>query len=111
MGRSKRTEEVRAAILASMGEGATDTWAFQAAGISSTTFYDWVRGDAGFASEIKRVRAVYYLSRLKVLQKSTAWQAVAWELERRAPEEFALDAAIERALRRFGLIEGEAVGE
>lgn len=107
MGQSKRTAERREQILGWMAEGATDAWAFRAAGICSTTFYDWVRSDEEFAAEIKRVRAEYYLSRLKVLQKSTAWQAVAWELERRVPEEFALDSAIERVLRRFGLIEGE----
>jgi len=107
MAHSKRTDECRAGVVAAIGEGATDGWACQAAGISTSTFYDWLRSDEGFASEVKQARALYFLSRLKVLQKSTAWQAVAWELERRAPEEFALDTAIERALRRFGLIEGE----
>lgn len=58
MGRpTKRTDAARKAIIEAVEKGASDRAAYGAAGISESTFYDWVRDDAGFSEALTHARA------------------------------------------------------
>lgn len=58
MGRpTVRTPKVRKAIEESIEKGASDKAAFLSAGISESTFYDWVRDDPEFSEAIAQARA------------------------------------------------------
>lgn len=58
MGRpTKRTPKVRAAILEAVEEGASDTAAALAAGISRSTYYDWIGDDEEFSDAVSQARA------------------------------------------------------
>ena len=61
------------------------------AGISQDTFGRWRKQSADFAEEVKKAEAEAIARNVTVIQKAagTSWQAAAWWLERRHPNDFA----------------------
>jgi hypothetical protein len=61
------------------------------AGISEDTFARWRKQSADFAEAVKSAEAEAIARNVTVIQKAagTSWQAAAWWLERRYPNEFA----------------------
>jgi len=91
-----RQKEQLAIILEEMaGKGNNITVACKAAGISYETFYEWER-QSDKTDIIKKARQGMYAKRkihaedciLKAMDSH--WQAAAWHLERRHPDEYAL---------------------
>ena len=61
------------------------------AGISQDTFARWRKRSADFAEEVKKAEAEAIARNVTLIQKAagTSWQAAAWWLERRHPQDFA----------------------
>lgn len=108
--RLKLTKERQAAITNAIEAGCTFKLAAQAAGISETTLYNWLKkGEEGaapiyreFLKEIKKAEATQAAKLLATIegQASRDWKAAAWILERRhgyaSPQALAI---IEKARR------------
>lgn len=106
---SKMTDEIRAAILTSLEAGAPMWMAAEAAGVSANTVNEWVRRGTGeddrtpssryvsFAQEVAKMQAAAGLKAVAVVRGAMdkSWQAAAWFLERRFPDEFALKTRTE----------------
>ena len=91
---TKYTPETTKRILDSIRAGARLRIAAQAAGISESTFFNWKNQHPDFADAIEQAQAescVFYLGIIQEAAKTT-WQAAAWFLERRFPEDFARPA-------------------
>lgn len=96
--KTKLTPEVQAAIVQALGVGATREHAYQYAGISHETFYNWMeKGEAGkppyveFFDAVKNTEAkavVGWLAHIETAARAGNWQAAAWKLERRYPKMF-----------------------
>jgi transposase-like protein len=103
--RTKLTNEVKGQIVATISMGLTDKDACVVAGISEVTFYEWLnRGRnkegyngrkwapvyATFANEVERARVANKVHHVRNIYRAseTQWQASAWMLERRFPEEY-----------------------
>ena len=87
----KDTPEVRARILEALRVGATYRAACEYAGVSDDSLARWRAADAGFAEALKSACAQAYMRNLGIIQKAATkmWQAAAWWLERKFPEEWA----------------------
>lgn len=61
------------------------------AGISEDTFARWRKQSSDFAEAVKSAEAEAIARNVTVIQKAagTSWQAAAWWLERRYPQDFA----------------------
>lgn len=101
---SVRTEENSALIVGAVKDGLPYRLACQVAGISEDTFKRWRDDDADFAEAIKKAETKAAREACAHITKNEAWQARAWYLERRFPEEFGLPQAIERALIKLGFV-------
>jgi hypothetical protein len=99
---SKFTEPVRAAILESVRNGAPRGVAAAAAGIAGFTLRRWLaegkrqkRGAfRAFLCDLKKAEAEAVIERVKVITAAGdrgSWQAAAWWLERRHPQEWGVD--------------------
>ena len=99
MGRpTKLTVELQQVIVTFMGAGAYIETAAAAAGISKVTLYDWLRRGsedeepfATFLNAVEKAASEADLRDLKTIRQSAAagvWQASAWRLERRHPEQW-----------------------
>ncbi len=90
---NKRTPECRAMLEEAIGVyGLTDKAAYEYAGISYETFYDWLKTDAEFSESIHRARAKFKAIRAAGIIKAAQqgdWKADAWMLSHRFPEEYA----------------------
>lgn len=75
-----------------MSNGSNRTDAVALAGISYETFTVWMRERPEFAESIKKAEAVCKQRNITIVQKAavTTWQAAAWWLERKHPNEFGL---------------------
>lgn len=100
----KRTPENRASILESLSEGLAYVHACNYAGISVDTFDRWRKDDADFADDVKKAEAEFVKRAFGKITIADAWQAQAWQLERRFPTEYGLPQAIERALLKLGFV-------
>jgi len=101
--KTKLTPEVQKRIVESVRLGAPYCLAAQSGGIGESTLYDWMeRGEKGerreqkdiyveFAKAIKEAESACFNAMLGRIQlaASTSWQAAAWLLERRYPQQFA----------------------
>ena len=107
MGRpTKLTEEVQAAIVESIKRGCTFKAAALAAGIAEGTFFKWMkRGEQAkkgrffeFRQAIKKAEAEavsFAVSCIFQQVKKGNWQAAAWWLERRYPEDWGKKERVE----------------
>lgn len=104
-----RTPETRDKLCQAIELGATYKLACQYAGISEATFYAWKADDLEFLEAINKAEgkgAVSHLARIKQASTDGNWQASAWILERRYPDEYGrrvIDANIkgELTIRTF----------
>lgn len=72
-------------------EGVPLKWAYRAAGIGHTTFYEWQEKHPEFAEAVEEARARAIANRVGRINKAAkegTWQADAWYLERQDPDEF-----------------------
>jgi transposase len=87
----KVTPEVTKKIINAILMGATYELAAGYAGIGTTTFYKEKANNAEFAEAIKAAEgaaAVGWLAKIEQAANDGTWQAAAWKLERRYPQEY-----------------------
>lgn len=86
----KYSEEIVNEIVGYVKEGLMYKDAYELAGISETTFYEWKKKYKEFAEALKKAEPHLKRKNLMLIQKHAdkTWQASAWILERRFPEEF-----------------------
>lgn len=105
---SKRTPERQTAILNSLRVGNTRRAAAAAAEIDHATFYRWLDDDATLRDAVEKAEADAEQRFLGNIAKAAAegtWQAAAWWLERRRPEEYRKREGVELTGRDGGPIE------
>jgi hypothetical protein len=91
MARTKRTPTARERIIEALKLGATHQRACAAAGIKKTTFYDWLARDPDFSEAVNAAEWYAAEQALRAIRRAAregTWQAGAWLLERRYPEEY-----------------------
>ena len=95
--RTKLTPELQQRLVQALRVGCTHRTACQCAGITYSTFYDWLRrGEAGntrytqFSHAIKRAEVEAMMRALAQINTAMAtdWRAAAWLLERSYPHEY-----------------------
>lgn len=89
--KTKYTPETVGKIVQAIKLGATYKLACGYAGISHDTFYTWMSTKPEFSETIKEAEgagAVELLARIKKEAAEGTWQAAAWILERRHPEDY-----------------------
>jgi hypothetical protein len=94
---NKLTPDIREAVVTVLRAGNTRKAAAAYAGVDETTFYRWVDRDATFASAVRKAEADAQVRNVALIQRAaeSTWQAAAWWLERRFPEDFALRHTID----------------
>jgi len=88
---TKYTPEAVKKITDAIQLGATHELACKYAGISEDSLARWQARYADFAAAIKEAEgsgAVGWLLRIEAAAKNGSWQAAAWKLERRYPEQY-----------------------
>ena len=104
MGRpSKYTPEAVARIVEALELGATYEHAAAYGGITYQTFCNWRDEYLEFFEAIKaaEARAVYgWLEKIERAAEPGNWQAAAWKLERRHPEQWGRREKVELSTRR-----------
>jgi hypothetical protein len=89
--KSKYTPEVVEHILEAIRMGATYELAAQYAGIGYSTFRDWMTSKVAFSEAVKEAEGkavVGWLAKIEKAASDGTWQAAAWKLERRYPEQY-----------------------
>jgi len=120
----KRTPEVERRLLEALRVGSTFRLAAAYAGIDHATLYRWLEKDATLATRIKEAEGAAVVGWLAKIEKAASdgnWQAAAWKLERRYPEDFGrrerldvridIEERVRDMARSLGLDEDEAVIE
>lgn len=87
----KRTTKTVNIILNAVKEGLTQREASVLAGISEDTLSLWKK-DSDFSEQIRQKQIENKLRHIKVINEAskTHWQASAWYLERKYPDEYSL---------------------
>jgi hypothetical protein len=119
----KLTPEVRQRLLDALRKGSTRKAAAESAGIGYSTFRGWLAAgrsepEAGLSAllaDIKRAEAEAVVAAVDIIGKAAAggaWQAAAWWLERRYPEDWGQQRDTIRQLVRLNkeLLDRLAVG-
>ena len=92
MGRpSKLNDETETKLLQAIQLGSTHAMACAYAGIGERTFYDWMSRNVQFKQKIKEAEAkgaVTWLAKIEKAATDGSWQAAAWKLERRYPNDY-----------------------
>jgi hypothetical protein len=88
--RSKYTPELVRQICEILAEGNPRRTACVLAGVSEETFYTWLRAKPEFSEAIKKAEEEAIRRNVGIVQSAARehWQAAAWWLERKAPDEF-----------------------
>lgn len=124
--RTKYTPDTVDAICKAIREGSTQHDAAVMAGVSTATFHEWYNGKPEFMEAIEKAHADFKQKNVTAIRaagirvdKSGAlagsWQANAWLLERKYPEEFGqrmtlkLDPEQYEVLKRHGLTPRQAM--
>lgn len=117
---SKYTPETVKRIVEAIRLGATFTLACKYAGIDYSTFARWLHTKREFCEAIKEAEgraAVRWLTKIEQAASAGNWQAAAWKLERRYPQEYGrrllvdVEQRIRRAAEEAGLDPDAAVAE
>lgn len=90
MGRKSKFDDVQEELLAHLRVGHTDKDACTLAGISTETFYTWLKDIPDFSDTVKKARMVAKDQCVKIVRRAAlrSWPAAAWYLERRFREEY-----------------------
>lgn len=94
---TKLNEETINDLTLCITQGMTNKDACTVAGIATSTFYGWINDPSNelekeLADRVERARVVRKMQLLQTIfdaAENGCWQAAAWYLERRYPEEFA----------------------
>lgn len=93
MGRkSKLTPELQADIIKCIEAQQSYTSTCHYCGISTDSFTTWMKNKPAFSAAVKKAESKVRISHMKEIKEAgkKQWQALAWLLERRWPDEFAL---------------------
>jgi transposase len=88
---TKYTPETAKKIVDAIRVGATFNLACAYGGISEDTFANWRQRYSDFADAVKEAEGVAAVKWLAVIDKAAqegAWQAAAWKLERKYPQQY-----------------------
>lgn len=88
---TKYTPDVVERICEAISMGATYELAAGYGGISYDTFNDWRQSKSQFSDLVKEAEgkaAVGWLKKIESAADDGAWQAAAWKLERRYPQDY-----------------------
>lgn len=88
---TKYNDQTVSAVVQAIGMGATYELAAQYAGISYETFNTWQKQKPQFSEAVKKAEgeaAVKWLAKIEKAASDGSWQAAAWKLERRYPEQY-----------------------
>ena len=88
---SKKTDEAVQRIIELLAAGNYRRVAFTNAGISKETFLRWLREDHDFRAAVEKAEGAADALHLANIQRAAidgTWQASAWYLERKHPEEW-----------------------
>ena len=89
--RPKYRPEVVQRICQAVALGATYELACRYGGITRETLNQWRKGKPDFSDALQRAEgeaAVGWLAKIEQAAAAGAWQAAAWKLERRYPEDY-----------------------
>lgn len=89
--KTKYTPETIERLTQAIKLGASYDLACKYAGITFQTFNEWRKEKAEFSERVKEAEgmaAVGWLAKIEKAASNGAWQAAAWKLERRYPEEY-----------------------
>lgn len=89
--RTKFTPETVDKLTQAIRLGATYQLACDYAGIGVSTFHDWLNAKPEFSQAIKEAEgkaAVLWLGKIEQAASDGNWQAAAWKLERRYPQDY-----------------------
>lgn len=86
----------RERIIEALRLGSTRKAAYESAGVSEVTFYDWLKHENGFKSEVLKAEAHCENRCTTAVQSFVGkdWKAAAWWLERRRKEDYAQRAEL-----------------
>lgn len=88
---TKFTDAVKSSLLALLAEGNTRRAAANVCGIEESTLKSYIRRNASFASEVKKAEDKAETVHVANIARSAAsgqWQASAWWLERKRPDDW-----------------------
>lgn len=89
--KTKYTPDTVQRITEAIRLGATYELACGYAGIGVTTFHDWLNAKPEFSQAIKEAEgkgAIGWLAKIEKAASEGTWQAAAWKLERRYPQQY-----------------------
>lgn len=97
MPKPKLTTELAKEFTALVASGATNADACRYIGVDESTFYRWLKNPKTEAerqlcndlNKAEMKRKLWHLNRIQQASTDGAWQASAWYLERRYPQEYA----------------------
>jgi hypothetical protein len=113
---SKRTPEREARLLEALRAGNTRRAACHYAGISDEALARWLRASVDFVDAVKKAESdaeVRMVAQIARAAQDGTWQAAAWWLERRRPDDYArrerldLEIYVRQRARELGLDEEE----
>lgn len=100
---TKRTPDREARLLDALRAGNTRKAACQYAGVAQDAFNRWLVRFADFADVVKKAEAdaeVRHVANIAKASQDGVWQASAWWLERRRPDDYGRRDRVEFTLRR-----------
>jgi len=115
---SKRTPEREARLLEALRAGNTRKHACAYASITDDTFANWQRRYSDFSDAVKKAEGDAIVRNVATIMRAAqdgTWQAAAWWLERRYPDDYArrdridLEVYVRQRARELGLDEDEAL--
>lgn len=111
---SKRTPGIEAAIAECLRLGMTIPQTCDACGVSQTQFRNWRKHYRDFQELVRRAEAEAVKRNLAVIQAAAvsgrSWQAAAWFLERKYPEQWAKTETLSLEARRDAVKEALPIG-
>lgn len=109
---SKRSDARVAALCRLLAGGATRRAASAGAGVDHAQFYRWLERDATFRTAVEKAEADAELMFTSIVAAaaSDSWQAAAWWLERRRPDDFGRRDRLELDIRAQALQVAAAYG-
>ena len=97
-GKNKATPKTIQIILEAIRGGASQRDASALAGISEDTLSLWKKQDSDFSEQMRQKEIQFKMDHIKIIEKAAqkTWQAAAWLLERKYPNEYTNRVRIEQ---------------